>query len=39
MGIEVLLEQGFSQIELWTGRRCPRGAVSKTALAVYKVSA
>ena len=39
MGIEVLLEQGYRQFELWTGRRCPRSVVSKTVLAAYHGSA
>jgi len=39
MGIEVLLEQGYRQFELWTGRRCPRSVVSKTVLAAYEASA
>jgi shikimate 5-dehydrogenase len=30
MGIEVLLEQGCRQFELWMGRRCPRSVVSRT---------
>jgi len=30
MGIEVLLEQGYRQFELWMGRRCPRNVVFKT---------
>jgi pentafunctional AROM polypeptide len=38
MGIEVLLKQGYRQIELWMGRRCPRSVVSKTALAAYHES-
>lgn len=28
-GVEVLLEQGYVQFEMWTGRRCPRGVVAK----------
>jgi pentafunctional AROM polypeptide len=39
MGIEVLLEQGYRQFELWTGRRCPRGVVAKTVLEAYRASA
>jgi len=39
MGIEVLLEQGYRQFELWTGRRCPRSVVSKTVLEAYQASA
>jgi pentafunctional AROM polypeptide len=39
MGTEVLLEQGYRQFELWTGRRCPRSLVSKTILAAYHGSA
>ena len=38
-GIEVLLEQGYKQFELWTGRRCPRRIVSKTVLEAYQASA
>jgi pentafunctional AROM polypeptide len=37
-GIEVLLEQGYRQFELWTGRRCPRGVVAKTVLEAYHSS-
>jgi pentafunctional AROM polypeptide len=36
MGIEVLLEQGYGQFELWTGRRCPRRVVAKTVLEAYR---
>ena len=39
MGIEVLLEQGYNQFELWTGRKCPRRAVAKTVLEAYQASA
>lgn len=38
MGIEVLLEQGYRQFELWTGRRCPKAVVSRTVLAAYHAS-
>ncbi|KAI0300102.1 Pentafunctional AroM protein [Multifurca ochricompacta] len=37
-GIEVLLEQGYRQFELWTGRRCPRSAVAKTVWETYQSS-
>ena len=37
-GIEVLLEQGYKQFELWTGRKCPRRAVAKTVLEEYRAS-
>ncbi|KAH9173826.1 Pentafunctional AroM protein [Lactarius sanguifluus] len=36
-GIEVLLEQGFQQFELWTGRTCPRSAVAKAVLEAYSL--
>lgn len=39
MGIEVLLEQGYRQFELWTGRKCPRRVVAKTVLEAYQASA
>jgi pentafunctional AROM polypeptide len=39
MGIEVLLEQGYRQFELWTGRRCPRSVVAKAVLEAYHSSA
>jgi len=39
MGIEVLLEQGYKQFELWTGRRCPRRVVAETVLEAYRASA
>ncbi|KAH9960636.1 aromatic amino acid family biosynthesis-like protein [Russula dissimulans] len=38
-GIEVLLEQGYRQFELWTGRRCPKRVVAKTVLGAYEASA
>ncbi|EJD07924.1 Pentafunctional AroM protein [Fomitiporia mediterranea MF3/22] len=34
-GVDVLLEQGFAQLELWTGRRCPRKEVTKKVLDKY----
>ncbi|KAI0319998.1 Pentafunctional AroM protein [Amylostereum chailletii] len=34
-GVEVLLEQGYRQFELWTGRRCPKGQVAKKVWAFY----
>ncbi|KAH9003316.1 Pentafunctional AroM protein [Lactarius hatsudake] len=36
-GIEVLLEQGFQQFELWTGRTCPKSAVAKAVLEAYSL--
>ena len=36
-GVEVLLEQGYIQFELWTGRRCPR-SVSRTVWEKYTAS-
>jgi pentafunctional AROM polypeptide len=39
MGIEVLLEQGYRQFELWTGRSCPRSVVARTVLETYRASA
>lgn len=38
-GVEVLLEQGFVQFELWTGRRCPRSLVSELVREKYYASA
>ncbi|KAK7438079.1 hypothetical protein VKT23_018245 [Stygiomarasmius scandens] len=35
-GVEVLLQQGYAQFELWNKRRCPQGVVSKTVWAEYK---
>ncbi|KAL0958835.1 hypothetical protein HGRIS_014152 [Hohenbuehelia grisea] len=35
-GVEVLLEQGYVQFELWTGRKCPRSVVAKTVLERYE---
>ncbi|TFK47276.1 Shikimate dehydrogenase [Heliocybe sulcata] len=34
-GVEVLLEQGYRQFELWTGRRCPKKVVSHQVWAKY----
>jgi len=34
-GMEMLLEQGYVQFELWTGRKCPRGLVAKRAWEHY----
>ncbi|CCM01245.1 uncharacterized protein FIBRA_03294 [Fibroporia radiculosa] len=34
-GVEVLLEQGFKQFYLWTGRRCPKRAVSERVWNAY----
>ena len=34
-GIEVLIEQGICQFELWTKRKCPRTAVSKAVKEKY----
>lgn len=34
-GLEVLLEQGYVQFELWTGRRCPRRVVGEKVRTKY----
>lgn len=34
-GLEVLLEQGYEQFELWTGRKCPRRMVGEKVRAEY----
>ncbi|KAH8078727.1 aromatic amino acid family biosynthesis-like protein [Cristinia sonorae] len=34
-GVDVLLEQGFVQFRLWTGRHCPRKAVSEAVWKAY----
>ena len=34
-GLEMLLEQGYNQFELWTGRKCPRGVVAKQVWNYY----
>ncbi|KAI0051585.1 aromatic amino acid family biosynthesis-like protein [Auriscalpium vulgare] len=38
MGVEVLLEQGYRQFELWTGRKCPRAAVAQRVWEKYQSS-
>ncbi|KAI0635363.1 aromatic amino acid family biosynthesis-like protein [Trametes polyzona] len=38
-GVEVLLEQGYHQFHLWTGRHCPKGVVSERVWKVYSLSA
>jgi pentafunctional AROM polypeptide len=35
-GLAVLLEQGYRQFELWTGRRCPKVAVAEKAWTRYE---
>jgi pentafunctional AROM polypeptide len=37
-GISVLLEQGYQQFELWTGRRAPRDAIQKAVWNRYSAS-
>ncbi|KAF7419399.1 3-dehydroquinate dehydratase (3-dehydroquinase) [Pleurotus ostreatus] len=37
-GVEVLLEQGYQQFKLWTGRACPRKAVSSKVWEKYNAS-
>lgn len=34
-GIQVLLEQGFEQFEIWTGRKAPKHAIIKEVFAKY----
>ena len=34
-GVELLLEQGYNQFELWTGRKCPRAIVAKQVWKFY----
>jgi pentafunctional AROM polypeptide len=34
-GLEVLLEQGYEQFRIWTGRTCPRSPVAKHVWAKY----
>ncbi|KAF8632649.1 hypothetical protein AX17_004782 [Amanita inopinata Kibby_2008] len=38
-GVEVLLEQGYVQFELWTGRCCPRPLVAELVRERYHASA
>ncbi|KAJ2933112.1 hypothetical protein H1R20_g3981, partial [Candolleomyces eurysporus] len=38
-GVEVLLEQGHVQFELWTGRKCPKEQVGTTVLTRYRAQA
>ena len=38
-GVEVLLEQGYRQFHLWTGRHCPKNIVSERVWNVYSMSA
>lgn len=37
-GIELLLEQGYEQFRIWTGRRAPKKRVRETVLDVYHKS-
>ena len=37
-GVEVLLEQGYVQFELWTGRRAPKKVVAEAVLRKYESS-
>ena len=37
-GVEVLLEQGYVQFELWTGRRAPKKVIAETVLRKYESS-
>ncbi|KAJ7827391.1 hypothetical protein B0H14DRAFT_2814828 [Mycena olivaceomarginata] len=34
-GLDVLLEQGYVQFELWTGCVCPKGVVAEQVRAWY----
>ncbi|PCH42024.1 arom polypeptide [Wolfiporia cocos MD-104 SS10] len=38
-GLEVLLEQGFRQFYLWTGRRCPKRVVNERVWSAYATTA
>lgn len=35
-GLDVLLEQGYAQFALWTGRACPRRAVAEVVVKAYE---
>jgi len=35
-GIELLLEQGYEQFKIWTGRRAPKKAIREKVLEVYE---
>lgn len=37
-GVDALLEQGYGQFEMWTGRRCPKAAVSAKVWEQYQRS-
>ncbi|KAK7689594.1 hypothetical protein QCA50_007386 [Cerrena zonata] len=37
-GVDVLLEQGFAQFQKWTGRHCPRRAVSDAVWKAYRAA-
>lgn len=34
-GVEILLEQGYRQFEIWTGRRAPRKVISEAVMKFY----
>ncbi|KAF5310130.1 hypothetical protein D9619_010374 [Psilocybe cf. subviscida] len=38
-GLEVLLEQGYEQFKLWTGRECPKRAVATQVWGKYNAAA
>ena len=38
-GVEVLLEQGYHQFHLWTGRHAPKNVVAERVLTAYAASA
>ena len=38
-GVEVLLEQGYHQFQLWTGRQCPKNVVAERVWKAYSLSA
>ncbi|CAL1710609.1 unnamed protein product [Somion occarium] len=37
-GLDVLLEQGYAQFHMWTGRQCPRRAVADAVWKAYRMS-